>query len=182
MLAIDRHNASMSHLQIRIERHGDDRKLAADIKLSMNVHGTVLDDLERGLHESLFRKPGSGEQQDLIDPASLTAVKFPHIQPLVLSHKFTGYEASIGFGDEEDVELFLADVEIKKITVQPLEGGSVEMTLTASANIDSDDVAELAILLVAENVALTLTPPKAAAQIDPDAANDDGSESEADAA
>jgi hypothetical protein len=60
MLAIDRHNASMSHLQIRIERHGDDRKLAADIKLSMNVHGTVLDDLERGLHESLFRKPGSG--------------------------------------------------------------------------------------------------------------------------
>lgn len=182
MLALNRHNASLSNLNIRTERHGDERELAADIKLTMNVAGPVLNDLERGLHESLFRQPGSGEQQDLIDPASLTAVKFPHINPLVLSHKFTGYEAAIGFGDEEDSELFLADVEIKKITVQPLEGGSVEMSLTASANIESGDLAELARMLVGEDVCLSLTPPKAAAQIDPDAANDDGGEAESDAA
>lgn len=77
MLTLEIHPATLSNLNIRTEKHGDELQLAADLKLSMNVAGVVLNDLEPGLHESLFRKPGSGEQQDLIDPGMLTAVKFP---------------------------------------------------------------------------------------------------------
>lgn len=181
MLALTQHNASLSNLNIRIERHGDERQLAADMKLTMNVAGAVLDTLESGLHASLFRQPGTGEQPDLIDPALLTAVKFPHLEPVKLSHKFPGYEAEIGASDIDWDPLFLADAELKKITARPLEGGSVELSLSLSANIDSEDASVLTELLVREDVCVSLVPPKAQAQ---QAANDDAGESdiEADAA
>lgn len=163
MLALKQHNASLSNLNLRIERHGDDRQLAADLKLKCSVAGVVLNDIEAGLHESLFRQPGSGEQQELLDPALLTAVKFP------------GYEAEVGNGLDDDEPLFLADLELKKITAKPLEGGSAELSFTLSGNIDADDVAQLADLLVREDVVLSIKPPTRAAQAEDlsEAANDD---------
>lgn len=185
MLALEIHPGSLSNLNIRIERHGDDRQLAADLKLSMNVAGAVLNDLEPGLHESLFRKPAAaGEQPDLIDPSLLTAVKFPHLDPISLSHKFPGYEVEISC-EIDGKPVFFADVEIKKISAKALEGGSAALSLTASVNIDSDDARDLTDLLVLEDIYMTLKPPKAKAQLDPDAdagdaANDpDGAQSDA---
>lgn len=173
MLALKQHNAALSNLNIRIERHGDDRQLAADLKLSMTVAGVVLDTIEAGLHGSMFKAPSAGDQPDLLDPSSLTAVKFPHLQPLVLTHKFPGYEAEVG-ADAEDEPLFLADLELKKITAKPLEGGSAELSFTLSGNIDADDVAQLADLLVREDVVLSVTPPTRAQPVEDvgDAAND----------
>src|SRR5690606_22221528 len=106
MLTLEIHLATLSNLNIRTEKHGDERQLAADLKLSMNVAGVVLNDLEPGLHESLFRKPGSGEQQDLIDPALLTAVKFPLLDPVSLSHKFPGYELELSEDGDEAPAFF----------------------------------------------------------------------------
>lgn len=187
MLSLHQHNASLSNLNLRIERHGDERQLAADLKLTVNVAGPVLNDIERGLHESLFRKPAAaGEQPDLIDPALLTAVKFPLMEPVKLSHKFPGYEVEIGDGDEEP--LVLADVELKKISAQAIEGGSAELVFTLSAAIDEEEAAELTRLYVREDVVLSMTPPKAQAQQDPDAGDgcasgaandDDGAQGEA---
>lgn len=175
MLALEVHPATLSNLNIRIERHGDDRQLDADLKLTMNVAGVVLNDLEPGLHESLFRKPGSGEQQDLIDPGMLTEVKFPHLDPISLSHKFPGYELELS-EDADEAPSFFTDVEIKKISAKALEGGSAAITFTASVNIDPDDARDPTDLLVREDVFVTLVPPKAKAQNDgatPEAANDD---------
>lgn len=172
MLALQQHNASLSNLNLRIERHGDERQLAADLKLTMSVAGTVLNDIERGLHESLFRQPGAGEQPDLIDPALLTAVKFPLMEPVKLAHKFEGYEVEIGDGEDEPG--VFADVVLKKISARAIEGGSAELVFTLSVEIDEDEAAELTRLYVREDVALTLVPPKA--QTQHDAANDDAGE------
>ena len=162
MLALKQHNASLSNLNIRIERHGDERQLAADLKISLSVPGVTLNDIESGLHASMFSAPGSGDQPDLLDPNSLTAVKFPQMEPVRLKHAFPGYEVEIGDGDNEPT--FLADAELKKITFRPKEGGSVDLSFTISAEIESDDVAELSALLVREDVVLSITPPKRQAQ------------------
>ncbi len=168
MLSLKHHNAQLTNCNLRIERHGDERQLAADLKLTCNVAGVVLDDIERGLHESLFRKPASaGEQDDLIDPALLTAVKFPQMEPVRLSHKFEGYEIEIGDGDEEP-NVF-ADVVLKKISAEAIEGGSAELVFTLSLEIDEEEAADLTHLYVREDVVLSLTPPKAQAQHDADA-------------
>lgn len=167
MLSLHQHNAYLSNVNLRIERHGDERELAADLKLSANVAGLTLNDIERGLHEALFRQPGSGEQPDLIDPALLTAVKFPLMEPVRLAQKFPGYEFEIGDGETEP--LVLADAELKKITAKAIEGGSAELVFTLSAVIDEDEAAELTRLYVREDVVLSMKPPMAQAQQDPDA-------------
>ncbi|MBB1060385.1 hypothetical protein [Marilutibacter spongiae] len=170
MLTLDKHDATFVNLNTRIERHGDERELAADIKLSLRAQNTILDQLEPGLRKDIFRKPSRGEQPDIpeIGGDQLVAVKHPSIEPLRLSHEFEGYEIEIA-GLMDHVEpLLLVDVKLKKFVVAPLEGGSVELTFTASTNVGQDEVSELCEAFVREDVRLTVTPPKRQAQGDPE--------------
>lgn len=160
MFQLEDHPSSISNLNVRRERHGDEHQLAVDVKFEAQAGNEILDNLEKGLREALFRKPGKGEQQALpIDGNPLTAVKFPSLAPVSLSHEFTGYEVEIDGELEGSDSVFLVDAKIKKITAAPLEGGSVTLTFTASAEVDADDVAELAQRFVLGSTRLTLTPP-----------------------
>lgn len=159
MFQLSDHESSMTNLNSRIERHGDSRELAVDLKFETKASNTVLDSLEKGLKESLFRKPGKGEQQELIEGNQLVAVKHTCLEPLRLSHEFAGYELTIegalGVADPID----LVDVKLKKFVITPMEGGSVGVSFTASANVDSGELADLSEALIREDVRLTLTPP-----------------------
>ena len=160
MFGLDKHDCSIGNVNQRIERHGDERALAADIKFSTTAGNVILDSLEKGLKEALFRKPNRGEQQDIPGIGqALTAVKFPNLEPQRLSHEFSGYELTIDGMLEASEPIFLADVKLKKFVIEPLEGGSVGLTFTASANVEPSDLAELSEALIREDVRVTLTPP-----------------------
>lgn len=65
MLTLEIHPATLSNLNIRTEKHGDELQLAADLKLSMNVAGVVLNDLL--VREDVFvtlTPPKAKAQQD----------------------------------------------------------------------------------------------------------------------
>lgn len=83
MFQLEKHDSAIANVNQRIERHGEERELAADIKFTTSAGNTLLDSIEKGLKEALFRKPGKGEQQDLpIGDTPLSAVKFPSLEPL----------------------------------------------------------------------------------------------------
>lgn len=169
MFQVTKHDASITNINLRIERHGEDRQLSVDIKFALSVGNEALDTIEKGLRESLFRPASKGQQMSLTEGAdALVAVKHPMLDPISLSHKFDGYEVAIGTHLELEEDLFLVDVELKKFTLKPIEGGSVGVTLTASANVDTDELSELADALIRGDVLLTLTPPSAQAQTDPE--------------
>lgn len=160
MFQLEDHPAEVINLNVRREKHGDEHQLAVDVKFEAQAGNEILDSLEKGLREALFRKPGKGEQQALpIDGNPLTAVKFPALAPVSLQHEFTGYEVEITGELEASEAVALVDAKIKKITAAPLEGGSVTLTFTASAEAEPDDLAVLAERLVLGSVRLTLTPP-----------------------
>ena len=160
MFSLSESEASFTNINTRIERHGEDRVLAVDMKFSTSVGNTVLDTLGKGLRESLFRKPGSGEQPELPTIGdAMTAVRHPYLEPMKLSHEFTGYELEIGGHLDATEPVTLVDVKLKKFTIAPVEGGSVEVTFTASANADPSELSALSDALVREDVVLTLTPP-----------------------
>lgn len=161
MFQLDKTESSVKNLNVRSERHGDERVLAVDVKLETKVSNTILDSIDPDLRKGLFRKPGKNEQQELPTIGTeLTAVKFPYIEPLKLNHEFEGYELELA-GLLDGIEpVFLVDVKLKKLTVAPLEGGSVTLTLTASANVDADELSQLADAFVREDVRVSLVPPK----------------------
>jgi len=159
------HEASIANLNSRIQRHGEDRQLAADIKFRTSASSSVLDAFDSHMRVDLFRSPGQGEQQELPGTGGngLTAVKHPGWEPVKLSHEFAGYEMQIGGHLEASEPIVLADVKLKRFVVEPKEGGSVDLTFTASAEIEPDDLAELSDAFIREDVLLTLIPPKRSA-------------------
>lgn len=165
MFQLDKHDSQFANLNSRIERHGDERVLAADMKFSTSVGNATLDGIEKGLREAFFRKPGKGEQQTLPNIGeTLTAVKFPNIEPIRLSHEFSGYEVQIDGTLETTEPVILVDASIKKLVLDFKEGGSVELSFTVSANVEPDELAELSEALIREDVRVTLTPPTKQAQ------------------
>lgn len=164
MFQTDRHHAKLTNVNTRIENHGDERKLAADFKLTMKVGADSLNYIEPRLRESLFRQPAAGDQPQLVGKASeFTVVNHPLAEPLKLRHKFPGYEmtlAPMGSDSNDDGDaLFLADGEVKRFVVEAHEGGTSTVSLTCSAQIDKNDAAYSLGFLIDGDVLLTLTPP-----------------------
>lgn len=171
MFNLDKHEAKISNINLRAEKHGSERKLGVDISVKLQAGNEVLDGLEKGLRESLFRKAAKGEQIDLINGKDgLVAVKHPCLGSLPINGEYAGYEIDIAGMLEGTDTLPLIDVKLKNFVIDALEGGSVAMAFKVQAQVDSDELAELADALIRETVRVTLKPPSA--QTDT-AANDD---------
>jgi hypothetical protein len=167
MFQLDQQNCKMISATTRIEFHGEDRVPASDVKLHVDVPAEALNGLSKGLCESLYRKPGKGDQIALIDKAAdnaYTMLRHPCLEPQKLKQKFPGYELALGVveGDAFVQKAFFADAEAKNFTVTPHEGGSTAIEFTVSvSDVDEDDYLELRRLLIDGAAVVTLTPPTA---------------------
>lgn len=159
---ITRNPATIKKLGIRIEHHGDDRQLAADIHFVLSTSNTVLDQFDKELRKSLFRKPTKGEQQSLPTIGDvLTEIKIPSLEPVKTGHEFAGCELQIDGELESTQPTFLVDVKLKKFVMAAKEGGSVELGFTAQANVTPEEAAELTEALLRGDVIVTVSPGKA---------------------
>ena len=164
MFQLEQHEASIGNVNQRIERHGDERELAADIKFTTTAGNALLDSIEKGLKEALFRKPGKGEQQALpIDGNNLVALNLPLLGEQKIATEYEAYEVEIASLLGHIEPLFFADAKVKKIAWLPIEGGSISMSLTVSIQIDEDDDAPLLAAWRRGEAKLSLVPPKAQA-------------------
>lgn len=162
MLQLEKHEVDMSNVNLRKEKHGQERKLGVDITAKFQAGNLILDSLEKGLRESLFRPAGKGEQIDLVEGSDgLVAVKHPCLSALKLEGEYPGYEVEvIGLLDGDQQEpLALVDVTLKDIVVDPLEGGSVQLTVKLQVGVEADELAEIGEYYTRSAVRLTLTPP-----------------------
>lgn len=160
MFQIEDHEALLANINPRAEKHGDESVPALDIKFQLSMNNAALDAFDKGLRGAMFRPALSGEQQDMLDPDRLVALRFPRIERHVWDEEFPGYEIAIAGGLGLTEPMVLTDVTLKKFTFRPIEGGSVEITCTAQAHPDSEEVGAL-YLLQQKDVQLTLTPPSA---------------------
>lgn len=158
MFQLDNAKAFVDSYTPIAEKHGDECKMAGSIKLSLQLHNSALDTFHKDLRPALFRKPSKGEQQDLIDKDGLTALKFPRLGSLSWDEDFPGYEIELAGGLGLTEPLFLADVTVKKLKFEPLEGGSVQVSFSVVCHPDSAEAGQLC-QLIQSDVEVTLVPP-----------------------
>lgn len=159
MFQLQNHTVKVASFNPRSERHGDDNKLAADIKIQLCCTSGALDEFDKSLRAALYRKPAKGEQQDLIaGPDGLTAVKFPRIGAVRWDEEFPGYELTIEGGLGLTEPLVLVDVTLRKFSFEPLEGGSVAVTFSVICHPEPEEAGQLC-ALIQEDAEITLTPP-----------------------
>ena len=160
MFQLDKHESEITNVNFRKESHGEDRVAAVDIKIETKASNLLLDSIDPELRKRFFKKPSKGEQQPLpIDGNNLTALAMPMLAEQKIGHEYQGYEVEIGSLLDHIEPVFFADAKVKRLSFNPLEGGSIELSLTISTLIDEDDDAALLSAWRRGEVRLSLTPP-----------------------
>jgi hypothetical protein len=158
MLHLDNHPAVCLHYSNRAENHGGEPVPAGDLSLQFDLPSAALEHFDSGLRDAMFRKPLSGEQQDMLGDG-YTAVRFPRLAPWVLDEEFPGYEIAIGGCMNLTEPLRLVDVNLKGFVFEPLEGGSVRVKCKAQVHPGDAEEAGALCFAVKNAIALTLVPP-----------------------
>ena len=160
MFSLDKKQATLDNLNLRAERHGDETVSAADLKISLQAANLSLDAFDPALRRAFWRRPGAGEQAELIDDDNhLTVLRFPKIKTIKYEHELKGcaVEIEYGLGGVSNIRLDGCDVD--KFTFDPLEGGSVNVAFRVKCQPSGDQVARL-YELIQDDIVITITPPE----------------------
>jgi len=158
MFGLQKQQVRLANFNPRAEKHGEDNKLAGDLKIEVVTSNSVLDEFDKGLRQAFFRKPGKGEQQDLIEPGALTEVKFPKLGVGRWDEEFPGYDLTIETGLGLKDPIVLIDCTLRKFAFEFLQGGSVAVSFSVICHPESKEAGELC-ALIQSDIELTLTPP-----------------------
>jgi len=141
MFELKETECKIAHLNIRDEKHGEETRLAVDIKLSADMPNKVLDSISEGLMVSMY---GADEAQDeLFEGAHLPRLRHALLAPLkvdlggikvdMVIHRVT-----------HDVKL---EGLLKKATLDCKAGGTVTVAFTVSCTPEADVVGKLSGML-----------------------------------
>lgn len=172
MIRIERTNATITSINPRAENHGPDTALACDIKLEMVIANSILDTLDEGLLASLYqRDPASsddGENQEALDldEGFLSHLRFPGMGKFPWKYEGAGYRFQV-IDDRlhGDKVIELADCKVNHFQVEPLEGGTVTLTVRVQCNPSEEEIGDLCHHIKRE-VDISLIPPLKSPQQD----------------
>jgi hypothetical protein len=172
MFQLNTHATEIKSHTARKEHHGDRLVLASTLSCETVCPSSILDEFDPAIRPLLYRKPDKGENPQAEIPMDvqdgLTARRLPHIKPLVLDAKFPGYKLAVESGIKAKDLIEQEKVEVSKIVFEALEGGSVRISFNLSFQVGWMNSGKLN-HLIQETVDLTLTPPTAEEQQDPQA-------------
>ena len=153
----------LANLNLRAEKHGDDTKPALDLKVEATCASTVLIHFHSELRQHLFKKD---ENPDLVDQVTegdgLTVLRYPKMGPIKWDWEGIGYRGVVDYGlgdDESNIDLG-DDLKLDHFVIEPLNGGSVNISFRVIAHPDSDDIGKLS-EFIQRDIELKLTPPEA---------------------
>lgn len=143
----------------RAELHGDEHKLASDLKLSLTCSNKVLDHFHPDMCALLYKRDENPDLVDQIDPEALTALRFPRLDALSWDWTGAGYKLVVDYGlGGEDSNITLDAGQVDKVRIEAQEGGSVVLTFRVVAHPDADVLGPLCELMQQE-ITVWLTPP-----------------------
>ncbi len=166
MFAVTSHEAEFLNLNTRSEKHGEEDKPAADVKMAVTGPHSLIECFGDALRDFLFRVPGVGEdKQTSLDLGGDKRIKvrYPRIKPVALTDEFPGYTVILSPGIDAGEVLTFKGAKLKGFQFRPIDGGAVEVTLTASVYPDGHQAGVL-FEWQRKTLVLTLERPKAAGE------------------
>lgn len=153
--------AKLTSLTPRIEKHGDDNVPAVSLGLTITGPNTLLDLFSHSLRTTLYKAADdAGDNLPGIDaPTPLLRTRgFERIK--LKAGDMEGYRLQIEHGIAADSAIDLHGCKVDKWTLEPFEGGSVELSFrVGTSDVDETYAGRLAMKL-GQEVQITLTPPE----------------------
>lgn len=153
-----------SHLNIRDEKHGDEKVPTCDLTFVWQTTNAALWMFDGKLLTSLYGPPSEATEQgdlDGVEPATqFPTLKFPHMASIKWADAATG-DLSIDYG-LTGKPLELTPCKIHKFVLDCKEGGTVELKFTAScsSNLTEKTLGKLA-LMIGQQLDISITPSEA---------------------
>ena len=160
MFSLDQTAATITSVTNISEKHGNARVPAVSIGIAVTGASTLLNEFDPDLRGMFFRRPQPKPSELALDhEESLSELRFPLLKNPSWNKEFAGYMLRFIIGATGKEDVLLTDVDIKGISINPLEGGSVTISLKAHAQPQSEgDHGKIARMLQQE-CTLSLTPP-----------------------
>lgn len=155
---------TLSNLNTRVEKHGDDSVSAIDLSINYDAQNTILDDFQPGLLDAFYKAAESGDDiQATMDGFEISAkplLRFNNLGPQKLGTELVGHRFAIEYGIDDEVGIVLPAVNVGKFSLELKEGGTVSMKFRVQANsgLTEQIIGKLA-MLISQEVRVTLTPP-----------------------
>lgn len=161
MLQLANALATLAHINLRVEKVGKEKtRPAADLKFTVNIPNTQLDQISPGLLQSLYLRPNEqGHQADLAaGPDAMTTLRHPKAKPWASTEEWPGYAVQVHAGEFAPTDVELELTTLKSVTCDAKNGGTVEVSFSIGCHPTGADVGAL-YELMGKEVELTLSPP-----------------------
>jgi len=175
MFEIKFSSAKFDTLNTRVEVHGEDKKPAADIFLTMSLDAGVLDYFHPELKDLLFHDYKNTDEEDLFsgeeeENEGVIDWRFRDLKKLDWEYDGVGYRFVIwagigGDNEEEEIEpeyredVVLIMTRISKFKFKPLNEGKIEVSFKVAGHPTQKEIGRL-FELQGEVIDITLEPPK----------------------
>lgn len=120
---------------------------------------TLLNEFDVELRHLLFKRPQPKPGSLPIEDDNLSELRFPLLRNMQWHREYAGYTLRFHIGATGMEDVICGDVGLKEIHINPLEGGSVNISMKARCHPkDEVDHGKLARLLKHE-ITIDMTPP-----------------------
>lgn len=179
MLSIDTWtHATVTHVNKRVENHGQEHVHAKDIHWKIEGPNTLLDLLRPGLRADFYRASPTQDLPGFVK--TLPDLRFDDVEgPFKVKYEGTGYMLTVRYGQVTGEQFELAGSEINSFKVDPKPGGTVVLMFRTQHTGMTRDMLGLIDEIDGKEVSILLAPPKLQQGTMPDSARKGGKRKDA---
>lgn len=161
MFSLANQAAKLTSVNPRAELHGQDKKLAVDLKFEIKVSNDVLSEFDPSLKSAIYRAADAGEGDLLADqmPGVLPKLKFPLMGAIKWGKQLAGYETVIHYGVSGAQDIRLIETEVDNFRFDCQDGGTVVVSFRVIAHPESAELGRLC-EMIQQEVEMSLIEPE----------------------
>lgn len=158
MFSLQQAKVVLEHINVRTERHGDEKEPAADLKIRMNTGNEILSEFHPTLRSMAYKSDEGQTEIEGVEPAFSVRRFGDLIERLRLKYELVGADVSIEFGTGNAASnIDMQTVDVNGFNVELMEGGSVVTMFRVQCRPSGEQIKRLYELLGHE-ITMTVTP------------------------
>lgn len=145
MFEITEYTEAKLAVQNRTEKHGEEDRPAVTLGFEITTANTLLDQIDAGLRECLYKAKSDGLQADLPDVEPSTPVLRSNVIDTVkLATSHEGWRLLVDDGIDDTTPMTLLRGKVDKVSVEPKQGGSVVLRFKfGTSDVDAERLGKL---------------------------------------
>ena len=155
-------NVVLTHMNNRLEKHGEEEVLAVDLDFEWETSNACLAMFSPSLRAALYGRPEGAQLELDPDPDHLVSLRFPALAPLKWSGgELTGAQITFHCGVTPKSHIHLDAQKVHKYRLECKEGGTVVVRFQVQCRPTEGQAGKFTKLLTDKQVVLSVAPPDA---------------------